>query len=102
MVQRRLDRKASILRAAAEVFATVGYSNATPADIAARAGLPPGSLHYHITSKEQLLYEVLSEGMDNLQDRLTELVNSPRPAPDRLYTYIFETIIANCERRNSG
>jgi AcrR family transcriptional regulator len=80
----------------------VGYANATTADIAARAGLPPGSLHYHIVSKEQLLFDVLSNGMRNATNRLERLINTEAPAADRLYTYLKDIIRTNCERRDSG
>jgi AcrR family transcriptional regulator len=102
LVQRRKDRTESIQRAAAEVFASVGYANATTADIAARAGLPAGSLHYHIISKEQLLFDVLTDGMRKARQRLERLINAPASAADRLYTYLKDVIRTNCERSNSG
>jgi AcrR family transcriptional regulator len=64
--------------------------------------LPPGSLHYHIVSKEQLLFDVLSNGMRKARNRLEGLINAEAPASDRLYTYLKDVIRTNCERTDSG
>lgn len=48
---RGLARIASILDAAAEEFAAVGYDRATTNSIAARAGISPGSLYQYFSDK---------------------------------------------------
>lgn len=56
--------RARILDAAAVVFSAEGYG-ARLSDIAERAGIQTGSLYYHFDSREALVAEVLSRGIEN-------------------------------------
>jgi AcrR family transcriptional regulator len=60
-----------VLEAAAAVFHEKGYQAARIEDIAARVGILKGSLYYYITSKEDLLFEILQDvhqqGLRNLE-----------------------------------
>lgn len=47
---------------AARVFAAKGIASATVRDVAHEAGILPGSLYHHFTSKEELVREVLAPG----------------------------------------
>ena len=51
-----------VVAAAAEVFEEQGYPTATLQDIGSRVGLLKGSLYYYISSKEDLLFEILQRG----------------------------------------
>ena len=57
-----LKRK-QILDAAAKVLARRGYIGTQLSEIAAEAGTLAGSLYYHFESREELLEEVLHEGV---------------------------------------
>jgi TetR/AcrR family transcriptional regulator, cholesterol catabolism regulator len=57
-----LKRK-QILDAAAKVLARRGYIGAQLSEIAEEAGTQSGSLYYHFESREQLIEEVLHEGV---------------------------------------
>ena len=67
---KRRDAEARILAAAEEIFAEAGYSGATTAKIAERAGLPKANLHYYFRTKgalyrrliERILEEWLASG----------------------------------------
>lgn len=61
-------RRAELRAAAARLFRKVGYSRATVRDIAKAVGLQSGSIFYHFTSKEEMLEEVMSEGMRHFLD----------------------------------
>ncbi|MFZ5791178.1 MAG: TetR/AcrR family transcriptional regulator [Pseudomonadota bacterium] len=56
---RREESEARILAAAQEVFAETGFSGATTAMIAERAGLPKANVHYYFGTKEGLYRTVL-------------------------------------------
>lgn len=56
---RRQDSEARILAAAEEIFAETGFSGATTATIAERAGLPKANVHYYFGTKERLYRIVL-------------------------------------------
>ncbi|MBN6731275.1 TetR/AcrR family transcriptional regulator [Burkholderia multivorans] len=54
-------RRTEIIAAAVKLFSARGYSATSVNDIGEEVGLLPGSLYYHIRSKEDLLYEILLE-----------------------------------------
>jgi TetR/AcrR family transcriptional regulator, cholesterol catabolism regulator len=56
----RAGRRAELLAAAAEVFASRGYSATTVREVADAAGILGGSLYYHFDSKESMADEILS------------------------------------------
>jgi TetR/AcrR family transcriptional regulator, cholesterol catabolism regulator len=53
----------SILDAAAKVFREKGYHHASMSDIAKQTGLLKGSLYHHISGKEELLRQIVMEGL---------------------------------------
>lgn len=53
------DSKTRILRVAAEIAAERGYEGATIARICERSGLPPSSVYWFFTDKDELLGEVV-------------------------------------------
>ena len=56
----RANHEETILAAAEAVFAERGFSGATTAEIAARAGLPKSNLHYYFPTKTALYRRVLA------------------------------------------
>ena len=58
------DAKARILAAAAEVFASVGFTGARVDDIAERAGINKAMLYYHVGDKERLYATVLIDTVE--------------------------------------
>jgi AcrR family transcriptional regulator len=57
----REERWVEILQVATQVFYENGYDGASLQDIADGLGMLKGSLYYYIQSKEDLLFEVISE-----------------------------------------
>ena len=55
----REENERSLLEAAEQVFAEQGYSGATTAAIARRAGVPKANLHYYFATKEGLYRAVV-------------------------------------------
>lgn len=53
----RTQRREQIVRAALRLVRRVGVYNVTVADVADEAGVSRGILHYHFTSKEEILHE---------------------------------------------
>lgn len=53
------DRRAQIVDALIAVMAKHGYDGASIADIARKAGLAPGLVHYHFDSKLEILLEAI-------------------------------------------
>lgn len=59
-------RSAAIRRAALELFVERGYQATTMTDIGARVGIRGPSLYKHVSSKQQLLAEIMIDTMDVL------------------------------------
>ncbi|HXG41456.1 MAG TPA: TetR/AcrR family transcriptional regulator [Dehalococcoidia bacterium] len=99
----RAQKRPEILRAAAIVFAEVGYHAATTAEIAAAAGMTPGNIYYHIQSKEQLLFDVLMDAMRFGLGIIQSVRKAYRRSPARqLFHAIYETMVAACQRVHPG
>jgi len=85
MIQTERNRKQIILDEAAELFRERGYRATSMRDLAEKVGIEAASLYNHISSKQQLLYELLmqiaelfTEGMktiDSLNVAPTEKLN---------------------------
>ena len=78
--KRRDNRRGRILDAAAVEFARSGYSATSVRDIAAAAGILPGSMYYHFASKEDLLAAVHAAGIQRIKERVLAAINEKRAA----------------------
>jgi AcrR family transcriptional regulator len=58
------SRREPLLEAAAELFATKGYSGTSMRDIASAVDMLAGSIYYHFDSKEQILLHVYDQGVN--------------------------------------
>ena len=57
------NRRPEIVRVAARLFRERGFDGTTVRDIAAAVGMRSGSPFYHFASKEEILFEVMEEGL---------------------------------------
>jgi AcrR family transcriptional regulator len=75
--QDRPTRQAQILETAARIFCEKGFDKASMGDISSALGLTKAGVYHHIRSKEELLYAIMSYGMDlferNVLDRVTRI-----------------------------
>ncbi|GAA4517215.1 MULTISPECIES: TetR/AcrR family transcriptional regulator [Nonomuraea] len=65
---RGLKRMAEILDAAEQVIAEIGYPDMTTNQVAARAGLSPGSLYQFFRNKEEILDGLVTRYTDGRRD----------------------------------
>lgn len=72
------ERRREIRAAAARVFSAKGYESSTIQDIADAVGMLKGSLYYHISSKEDLLFDVVH---DAAQRAAATLLDVPEGDP---------------------
>jgi len=89
---------ARILDAAEEVFAEQGFAAASTREIARRARVPFGALHYHWGSKEQLHEAVMARLVDWIRDTvLRNLVPGGTPGEiiDHLTDVFLEALVAS-------
>ena len=76
----RAENVAKLLAAAEAVFATKGFSGATTAEIADRAGLPKANLHYYFRTKQALYRAVLDDILALWLDATASIVPEADPA----------------------
>jgi AcrR family transcriptional regulator len=69
-----------ILDAAATAFAQDGIASVTVGDVAAAAGIKTGSLYFHFRSKDELINEVLREGIGQALAHLKRAMAAQRSA----------------------
>jgi TetR/AcrR family transcriptional regulator, cholesterol catabolism regulator len=72
-------RAREIFVQAARLFVEKGYEGASMSDIAEAVNITKAGLYHFVKSKEDLLYTIVSFGMDELED---EVVNPGRAEPD--------------------
>jgi AcrR family transcriptional regulator len=66
-------RTAEVYRAAAELMVEKGFAGTSIADIAKATGMTKAGLYHHISSKQDMLYQMLKHAMDELE----RVVSSP-------------------------
>ncbi|MBX6771076.1 MAG: TetR/AcrR family transcriptional regulator [Chloroflexi bacterium] len=92
------ERRAQILRAALEVFATRGYTNATISDIAQQAGLAHGTVYLYFRGKEEIFQSLVTSFTHQLLTEIGAHDNrdgEPGALADDLYR-MFSTGLALC------
>lgn len=78
---RSRGRRAEIVTAAAQTFATRGYGNVGMRDIAEAVGIRGASLYHHFSSKEEILYEIcLAVTREPVEENLPLLDEAGTPA----------------------
>ena len=70
------NRKQEIIRTAAELFKERGYSAVTMRDLAAALGIKAASLYNHISSKQELLKEIIIAIAEEFTEGMTSIRSS--------------------------
>ncbi len=71
-----------ILDAAAQVFRLKGFHGASMNDIANAVNLQKASLYHHVSSKQEILLELLDRALVLLTERISDISTQTLP-PDR-------------------
>ncbi|GBD09532.1 HTH-type transcriptional repressor KstR2 [Candidatus Thermoflexus japonica] len=96
------DRRKTILRAAGRLFSQRGYYGTSIRDIAAAIRLQGGSLYAHITSKEELLWEIVDEAAQAFLSSLEPIVRSGRPPAEKLRLAVAAHLRVVTERQDEA
>ncbi|MGY6501008.1 MAG: TetR/AcrR family transcriptional regulator [Acidimicrobiales bacterium] len=80
--ERSRRRVAALLDAAAEEFAELGFSAATTTGVAARAGVPIGSLYQWFSDKDALLFGLADRHLTEAASTLLDALDRARAAAD--------------------
>jgi AcrR family transcriptional regulator len=73
-------RRAQILEAALECFATRGYHTATMDDLVRASGLSKGTLYWHFSSKEEVFLALFDRFVEEIFDAWSRLETEDRPS----------------------
>ncbi len=77
-------RTGQIYEAAARVFCERGFGQSSMADVAAAMDMTKAGIYHHISSKDELLFGIMSYGMDLFEERVLDRVEDIRNPLERL------------------
>jgi len=77
-------RREQVLTTAARMFFERGYAATTTQDIGSALGLLKGSIYYYISSKEELLYEIIEQYHDDTRIYFERILASDARPLDKL------------------
>lgn len=89
-----------ILAAAAQIFSEKGYHATSMQDIAQAVNLQKASLYHHISSKQQILVEVLDHSLDMLIANMEEVMSRPLPPEEMLRQAVQVYMVTILEHRD--
>ena len=79
-----------ILEAAAQVFRQKGFHGASMSDIAGAVNLQKASLYQHVSSKQEILLELLERALELLLERISRITTQNISADEKLQRMIRE------------
>jgi len=79
-----------ILEAAAQVFRQKGFHGASMSDIAEAVNLQKASLYHHVSSKQEILVEILEQALHLLLERISSITTQNISAEKKLRLMIHE------------
>ena len=78
------ERRRKILENAARIFAKKGYERASLEEIAAKLKLTKASLYHYIKSKEEMLFLIQVQAIEQLQKALESVLESSKDPREKL------------------
>ncbi|MBO0904253.1 TetR/AcrR family transcriptional regulator [Jiella sonneratiae] len=79
------DTKRKIMKTAAELFAGEGYGSVGTSQISEATGYGKGALYYHIRSKGDLLYDIMTIYLEDLLSEARQILAEKRHVKERVY-----------------
>lgn len=93
-------RKKMILAEAARLFRTKSYEAATLRELAKQSGIKGGSIYYHFSSKQEILYNVMDYTLTELTFRLREVEKNEMDVVKKLQKAIETHIVYHISNLN--
>ena len=82
-----------ILEAAAVVFRQKGFHGASMNDIADAVNLKKASLYHHVSSKQEILLDILDRALQMLLERISSITTQNIPADKKLRLMVREYLL---------
>ncbi|MBB5685522.1 TetR/AcrR family transcriptional regulator [Sphingobium boeckii] len=89
--QRKADReekREAVLRAAVRLFNERGFHAASLEDVAASLGISKPTIYHYLGNKDQVLFECVTRGVDQLRDAADAAKALPGTGLDRLRSFL--------------
>ncbi|MBI3159292.1 MAG: TetR/AcrR family transcriptional regulator [Chloroflexi bacterium] len=90
----------AILEAAAQIISEKGFHAASMQDIAEAVNLQKASLYHHVTSKQEILVELLDRALAMLTERLEGILAEPMTPEEHLRAALRSYLEALVEHRD--
>ena len=90
--------KAKLVETAKELFLEKGFDGLKMQELADRAGMNKGLLHYYFKSKESLFKAIFNEAIASIFEGASEIITSDWSVKDKLHAVIdlyFDKLLAN-------
>ncbi len=87
--QKNQDKAQEICLAAAQIFFEKGYNAASLNDIADELSITKAGLYYYVESKQDLLYRIITMGLDNVKNEVLDPARKIIDPEERLKFIIF-------------
>lgn len=88
------SKQKEILTIAARLFNAKGYERTSLGEIAAAAGLKKGSLYYYFQSKQEILAQISTKGLERTLEHIIAVKAETLPVAEKMrkliYTYVLE------------
>jgi AcrR family transcriptional regulator len=82
------SRRAEICRTAAQLFRDRGFDATSVSDVARALGMTKAGLYHYFESKEALLFEIMSYGLDRVRDEVVVPIRAIRDPEERLHQIV--------------
>lgn len=82
--QKSLDRAQEIYLTAAQLFFEKGFESTSVSDIASALGMTKAGLYYYFESKQELLFRIVTMGLDSVKDAVLDPARFITDAEQRL------------------
>ena len=94
------DKKQVILDRASEIIARKGFEGATMIEVANACGTSKSHLYHYFSSKEDLLFSIVSEHIAAQVTELADIMALPLPAVERFGRFIGAFVALSAESRS--
>lgn len=82
------SRRVEICRTAAQIFRDRGFDATSMSDLARSLGMTKAGLYHYFDSKEALLFEIMTYGLDRVRDDVVLPVRGIRDPEERLHQIV--------------
>lgn len=86
------DKRTKILKYAARLFAEKGYERASLEEIASKLQLTKASLYHYVKSKDEVLFLIQMEALDEINRLVEKVLKSKKSPPDKLKDIIYKYV----------